>query len=957
MMTTTWKQAAVSLLTVGIVGIGTAGSGANDDQSAGAARPAAAEGKTDRFGDPLPEGALARMGTLRWRHGAPVSFVGYTAHGKQLLTACTDGFFRVWDVASGKELRRFGNGSRGPAVGGAAAVAVRAGVLVAQQSLGGAVALSADGKTLAAAGGDGVVRLWEVATGKELRMLRNAPNPKGAPQPRGIVPGGAANLAFSPDGKMLATRGRDHTIHLWDIATGRHIRQMAPPTQAGAANRVVAFRGGLGNALVFLPDGKSLVSAGLEIDNGQMGNVIRLFDVASGNAGLEIKGQDRLAVGGLAVAADGKTLAVGGGNSLVRLYDLASGKEVGQLGQQRQGSIISSLVFAPTGNLLALCATNSAGIQLWDVAAGKELRRLGEPGPGNANVLAAAGGVIMAASGMSPACVFSPDGKQLADVSSGNTVRLWDVASGKEILPASGHHGGVSSLSVSPDGKVLTTFGADRGLRQWEVSTGKELRQFPQLAGTATVVFAADGKLATCHGGGTRVILVDLASGKIVRSIQPSSRTVQASAGGGDMALSSDGKLLAIRGFDQVIRLFSTATGQELRALREQPPTAGVIGPTPLVFSPDGTTLASVGGLPGPALAPAVGRLGAPGGNGNAIRLWNVAQGSQPRIFQTQSQAIVDLAFSPDGRTIVTANNDHSLSLWEVYTGREYLHISPDAAAPPAPPVQATVVRATPAGGFARLGGQAFLPIAIAPDGRTLAMGSTDRSVRLWDLRTGKALGQFKGHNGPVLAVAFAPDSRTVLSGSADTTALVWDGNRLIHDYPTPVVELDAGQVEALWQDLAADPVKAFRALGTLRTAPPQAVALCQERLKATAGVEKQQIERLIADLDNAKFSVRQKAMQELEKLGELAMPALQKLLDGQASLEMRRRVEKLLEEIATDQTPPPDDLRALRALQVLEQVGTPEARQVLRRLADGAPGAKLTRHAAAALLRSEKRS
>src|SRR5262249_30610882 len=161
------------------------------------------------------------------------------------------------------------------------------------------------------------------------------------------------------------------------------------------------------------------------------------------------------------------------------------------------------------------------------------------------------------------------------------------------------------------------------------------------------------------------------------------------------------------------------------------------------------------------------------------------------------------LAFSPDGRYIATANNDNSMSLWELISGKECLHIKPKgdqpAQAQPAPPAPGAAVM------IARVQGNiASVSIAISPDGRTLASGGADPTIRLWDMATGKELGHFSGHEGGVLDVTFAPDSRTVISGSADTTAMVWDGARFIQK-ERPTVQLESQQLEDLWNDLKAD--------------------------------------------------------------------------------------------------------------------------------------------------------
>jgi WD40 repeat protein len=223
-----WSRSVAALLTVAIIGSIVSVPGqpvrsqepSTDDKRPVNQLPAAAEaGKTDLFGDPLPAGALARMGTVRWRHSGSISFVGYTAQGKQLITACSDGFFRVWDVSSGKEIRRFSMG--------AAANVPRGGIAKAAGGVyflgnNGRIVLSNDGASLATMGADGNARIWDVVAGKEVRTL----SVKQEPNPGIRMFRGGGNLAFSPDGKSLATQSNDRVIHLWDVASGKEIRHL-----------------------------------------------------------------------------------------------------------------------------------------------------------------------------------------------------------------------------------------------------------------------------------------------------------------------------------------------------------------------------------------------------------------------------------------------------------------------------------------------------------------------------------------------------------------------------------------------------------------------------------------------------------------------------------------------------------------------------------------------------------
>jgi len=198
-----------------------------------------------------------------------------------------------------------------------------------------------------------------------------------------------------------------------------------------------------------------------------------------------------------------------------------------------------------------------------------------------------------------------------------------------------------------------------------------------------------------------------------------------------------------------------------------------------------------------------------------------------------------------------------------------------------------------------------------------------------------------------------------VISGSSDTTLLVWDKDALKAEPPAAeATPLDAKALEALWTDLASDDArKEYRALWSLVALPKQAVPLLRERLKPVGAVDGKRLNDLIAELESNQFAVRQKATDELEKLGPMAKSALEKAQKGNASLEARRRVDELLERLKINSTPPAQTLQALRAVEVLEHIGNAEARQVLQLLAQGAPDAALTMDAKESLERLARRS
>jgi hypothetical protein len=213
----------------------------------------------------------------------------------------------------------------------------------------------------------------------------------------------------------------------------------------------------------------------------------------------------------------------------------------------------------------------------------------------------------------------------------------------------------------------------------------------------------------------------------------------------------------------------------------------------------------------------------------------------------------------------------------------------------------------------------------------------------LWETVTGAERACFIGHHGPVGIAALSRDDRTLASGSADTTILVWDatGGAL------PDAALSAKQLQVLWTDLiGTDASRAYRAIWQMALSPKHALPFLSERLRPITPLDaklQKQIESLLADLDNESFTARQKAESELEKMGPAIELALRKALEGKPSLEVRRRIEKVLEKVDDKSN---ERLRTLRALEALEHMNTPEARRLLESLASGTPRAWLTEEA-----------
>jgi WD40 repeat protein len=806
-------------------------------------QPPQADGRkrTDRYGDLLPDGVLARLGTLRLRHAGGRALV-FSADGKSLTSFGSDQAIRTWDVATGALLRKV------PAPREVFPVET--------------VACSPDGSTLVTCRRDPPAGLcvWDLASGRERRTI--ACNWR--------LPGGPG-LAFAPDGRTLAAADY-RAVHIFDAVTGSE--RMAP--LAHKTNGTV-------EQVVFSPDGKVLAST------SSSGGPTWIWDTATGKALHQLTTQDQIA----AFSPDGKVLASAGRGERVTLWDLAAGKEQGTLPLPPPTPVYYHsvcLAFSPNGKTIA-AGGDERPVVLLDVATRKELHRLPTV---RAEVL-----------------LFAPDSKTLVTSANG-AFRLWDVATGEELQGREGHHGEANAVARSPDGRLVASGSwDDRTLRLWDAATGRQLRVLTGHEGYIRAVeFAPDGRTLISGGGDGTLRLWDATTGKPQRVFSMNGPKWEDAQQVVTMGMASDGKTLAALGSTShdarsefSMGAWDVVTGQELV---KRPLPAGSFT---ACFSADATTLA-------------VGR------NGRVI-LEDVATGKR-RDLRTGNMTDAPLVFSQDGRRLAVGHRDaadespgRSLAVYDLSEDGDPLVLDT---------------------------GQVGLA-AFSADGRYLATAGPD-DLRLWELAGGREVLRcprpepFRSVFRIAFAssLAFAPDGRSLVTGLPDSTVLLWD--------LAPPRSPDARGLAALWSDLATDGPRGHAAAWALSQAQAdKVIALLRERLPPARAIDEKRLQRLLRDLDSDEFAVRQAALRELQAVRDDVRPALRQALAGKPSPEARKQLEQLVSGPAVVCSG--EALRGVRAVEVLERLGTPEGRQLLEELANGAAEARLTQEAKAVLRRA----
>lgn len=625
--------------------------------------------RVDQFGDPLPDGAVARVGTVRFRPGQFPSNgdVAFLPDGRTLVSVHASGVIRFWDLASGKETAH-ADGPRHCS----------------------RVAVSRDGKRVVVLGSE----VWA------LDLTPAGPRPRWKSTPgRGLL----SSIALAPDGRTVAC-GTDTgpAAYLLDAGTGETVRTLD---------------GQCGGRVAFSPDGTS-VAAGMPT------SAVGVWDVATGTLVRRFGGGRAAPVTRFAFSPDGTALATTGLDRTLRVWDTATGGlRASAPGVEAPDPFVA---YTPDGR--TLLEVGAEQIRHRDPASARDVRpAAGAPHLNPLWSFSLGGGKSLSADGT---LIASEDGGVLG---------VWKVATGEEVGPAGGLHGQVLALAFSPDGRTLATTARFSHVQLWEADTGAPIRRlaFREPGLTAYALnYSSAGLLETLEwcpepaphwtltGWDPRTGEVTQRPGIPVELAGPDPNLYPA------YAVSADGRRLAWGPGDGVV-LTDRATGVEVRIARGEPISFAA-------FSGDGH------------------RLVCYGKSTRALSVWDARAGEvlvrSPADFGSQSEQ-PPMAVSRDGcriaLTLKAPNGNGEIRVEDVMGRNRILRL-------------AVPHRDTQA-------------LAFSPDDRFLAAGGEAGIVRVWDLRDGSECRRLDGHASRVQVLAFSPDGRRLASGSADSTALVWD--------------------------------------------------------------------------------------------------------------------------------------------------------------------------------------
>jgi WD40 repeat protein len=548
------------------------------------------------------------------------------------------------------------------------------------------LAFSPDGKTLASGSWDSTIKLWNVETSVEIQTLNNHSDRINC-------------VCFSPDGKLLASSSWDESIIIWEIATGKEIRTLDVVAKTSESKEEESkFEGGISNpganSLAFSPDGKALIACG--------SGLTTQFEVSTGNVLASVAENSSY----VTFSPDGKTLAVGFKDGTIKLREPESGKDL--LTLSHHSDEINSLCFSPNGSLLASSGTQDV-VNIWNVNSGKILQTLSN------------------AQNQVTSVSFSSDGKILACGDKDNTTKIWEVATANKLvtLPnytetvTDGWTSSVDSVLYSHDGKILATGSWDGTIKLWDAKNTKKYRTLGTASAELTKIsFVPKQKILASVSIDGSIMRWNLTGKQSERPILKHDSLVT------DASFSPDGKAVASVAFnDGVIRIRNAMTGKMLKTITAHSHLIAVLD-----FAPNGKFLAS-SDLDG------------------VVKLWNVATGTGIIDNDSESNPNNRYVFSPDSKlfALTDIENSQQINFCNSATGK--------------------IVRALKDS----TNDSALNSYSFSSDSKFIAQASGSNRIRIKSLATGKVSRTIKGPN-KYSEVYFVPNHSIIACVSTGKT-------------------------------------------------------------------------------------------------------------------------------------------------------------------------------------------
>ncbi len=565
------------------------------------------------------------------------------------------------------------------------------------------ITFSPDGKILASGGWDHTVVLWDAITGEQKTTLKD--------HNFNAVGGDIRCLSFSSDGKILASGHGDGNIRLWDVKTSRLKKYLN-----GRSSHVLY-------GMNFSPTDKNTLVCGsgdeLWVWNVAKGKYESLYIGVNVVATVEPDGTkvyEWPAVYAVSFSSDGKMLATAHRDTTVRLWDIQT--KIAKSIFKGHTDFVESVSFSQNGKTLVSGGWDKT-VRLWDITTGEQKATL----TGHTSDI---NGVA-----------FSADGSTIASADS-NTVRLWDATTGKQKSILQGYTPRINSIAYSPDGTVIASAGSDGKVRLWNTtSRNQEKTLIGHSESVRDISFSPDGETLVSGGEDNKLCLWNVKTGQLVKTYEGHTEKI--------ISVSFNGQTLASASNDE-IWIWDAATGQHERTLTGQ---IGIV--SKVLFSPDGKILAS-GSQSKSAYA-----------GDNTVLLWNVETGEKIATLDGYPQGVTDLNFSPDGTMLACASKERYLFLWNINT-RKYKKLFAD------PPI----FNVNP-NGEKYWSQPKGLSVSFSLDGEILVSGHNDKTLRTWDISTGQQMNIFVGHTGTAGSLSLSADGKTLASGSRDGTILLWD--------------------------------------------------------------------------------------------------------------------------------------------------------------------------------------